>query len=163
MLSHPPSITLSFAVEEPTAIGSYALIAASHPVSVQKDLVDSQTIRPSNHVASPSYLRNSAPSNLKGLSKSRSEKAKLPQVHKNQSSLGLSLRLQDTFRNYVRHHIPNQISYPQTAVRHRPSRELRQLFANHEEATNRCDREEANSIFNKMRNLTELRQAYCQS
>ncbi len=115
MLTHGPTITLSFCVEEPTAceslhtqpmteaqrlkaIESYALIAASHPVSTQGVAVESETVR-----SSP----------------------------KNQSSLGLSLRLQDTFRNYLRLRDLNQISHPPHSERHRPSRELRQLFAKH--------------------------------
>ena len=128
MLTHGPAITLSFAVDAPTACGtihaqpplteeqrlkaieSYALIAASHPVSVKKLVADGETVRQADKVP-PS---------------------KVPQGHRNQSSLGLSLRLQDTFRNYVRLRIPNQISHPPRSERHRPSRELRMMFASHE-------------------------------
>ena len=82
MLSHDPSISLSFAIEEPTACGSlhtqpplteaqrlkaiesYALIAASHPVSVKRLVDESETVRPSHKGTSPLCLRNSASSNL---------------------------------------------------------------------------------------------------
>ncbi len=129
MLTHGPAITLSFAIDAPTACGtihaqpplteeqrlnaieSYALIAASHPVSVKKLVDDSETVRPSNKVPH----------------------SKFPQGHKNQSSLGLSLRLQDTFRNYLRLRVPNQLSHPPRTERHRPSRELRQMFASHDQ------------------------------
>ncbi len=134
MLTHGPAITLSFAVDAPTACGtihaqpplteqqrlkaieSYALIAASHPVSVKKLVDHSEAIR--------------------------AETPKVPQVHKNQSSLGLSLRLQDTFRNYVRLRVPNQLSHAPRSERHRPSRELRQMFARHDQAHSRLKEEQ---------------------
>ncbi len=140
MLTHSPAITLSFAVDAPTACGtihaqpplteeqrlkaieSYALIAASHPVSVKKLVDESETVRPSNKLQS-----NKPPS------------PKVPQGHRNQSSLGLSLRLQDTFRNYVRLRVPNQISHPPRSERHRPSRELRMMFASHDKSTQHRD------------------------
>ncbi len=183
MLTHGPSISLSFAIEEPTACGSlhtlpplteaqrlkaiesYALIAASHPVSVKKLVAEPETIRPSHNVPSPVYLRNSAPANLTRLSKSaRSVKSKVRQVRKNQSSFGLSLRLQGTFRNYLRLRVPNQIDHPPNLERLRPSRELRQMFANHDQANSKKkETDEVNTIFNRMRNLVEPSKMYCRS
>lgn len=165
MLSHGPSISLSFAIEEPTACGSihaqpplteaqrlkaiesYALIAASHPVSVKKLVDESETARPSQKRPIPLHLRKSATS-----------ETSVPPPGRKNLSLRVSLRVQDTFRNYMRLRVPNQIHHPPNSERHRPSQELRQMFANHEQ-----DSEEVNTIFNRMRNLVEPRQIYCQS
>lgn len=126
MLTYGPQIMLSFAVDESTSCGSphyesqpqlseaqrlkaiesYALIAASHAVSVQPV---------TNECETTCHGRN----------------APTPQSRRNQSSLGLSMRLQDTFRNYLRMRVPNQISFVPPAERHRPSQELRQMFTDH--------------------------------
>lgn len=133
MFSYAPSITLSFAVEETqsnqqcsiqqqapnpltkeqrlNAIESYALIAASHSVSNRPQTVECDTLRTVNNFAAP---------------------------HTQNSSLGLSLRLQDTFRNYLRMRvsgaqIPNQ-NHNQKA---KSTSELRQLFAAHDESSQR--------------------------
>lgn len=60
---------------------------------------------------------------------------------KNQSSLGLSMHLHDTFRNYLRLRIPCQISHPPRLERNVPSRELRQMFARHDQAHSRLKEE----------------------
>lgn len=134
MLTYGPQIMLSFAVDEPSSCGSlspqsqpqlteaqklkaiesYALIAASHAVSVQKTMTECL------------YARKSAPSNYK--QQSQSQKPESPQHQNPNSSLGLSMRLQDTFRNYLRMRMPNQINLPPQTERHRPSQELRQMF-----------------------------------
>ena len=153
MLPQAPPITLSFAIEEPTSCGtlqskshltdaqrlkaieSYALIAASHAVSTQK----SRQVReeqPTTRNSHP-YLRISAPSNLNRLGSTqmeKPEKPQMPQSHKNQSSLRLSLRLQDTFRQYLRLRVPTQPDHAIDKERHRPSRELRRLFTIHDSA-----------------------------
>ncbi len=151
MLTHSPQITLSFAVDEPNscasmqsqsppqlteaqrlkAIESYALIAASYAVSTLKSSDVYETRRDTHQVPSPVYLRNSAPSNLKRLSQVVKPADQIQQNAKNFSSLGLSLRLQDTFRNYLRMRVPNQLNHLARAERHRPSRELRQMFTDH--------------------------------
>ena len=151
MLPQAPPITFSFATEESTlcgslptttpltdaqrlkAIESYPLISASHAVSTKRTRQDGEmptTRNKPSHV----YMRNSAPSNLSRLSSANSEKPQMPQGQKNTTSLRLALRLQDTFRHYLRLRVPNQINHPPHTERHRPSQELRRMFSIHDSA-----------------------------
>ena len=144
MLTHGPQIMLSFAVDEPDACGSlqyqqqaqlteaqrlkaiesYALIAASYAVSVQKASSEREHDRNLRHNSAPVHSD-------KRLGQSdRAENTK-QQNPNNHSSLGLSLRLQDTFRNYLRMRGPNQLKQASHSERHRPSRELRKMFTDH--------------------------------
>lgn len=151
MLTQGPQIMLSFAVDEPDACGSlqyqqhaqlteaqrlkaiesYALIAASYAVSVQKAMSDCDYNRNGHNATDPVHSRNTAPFTLNRLSQYDKAENTKQQNQNNHSSLGLSLRLQDTFRNYLRMRVPNQINHIQQAERHRPSRELRQMFTDH--------------------------------
>ncbi|MBA3856964.1 MAG: hypothetical protein C0507_08670 [Cyanobacteria bacterium PR.3.49] len=114
MPSHAPSITLSFAADDSVADGLKPVLPPFTEAQRLKAIESYALIAASHSVSSHNAIDNSN--------------------HRNLSSLGLSMRLQDTFRNYLRIDMPNQINHPASTVRHRPSRELRQLFATHEAA-----------------------------
>lgn len=115
MLSQAPSITLSFAVEDSVAGGCEQVLP---PITEAQRLkaIESYALIAASHAVSTHNTK------------------KDDSAHRNGSSLGLHMRLQDTFRNYLRIDMPNLINHPPRTGRHRPSQELRQLFATHEAA-----------------------------
>ena len=114
MSSHAPSITLSFAADETVAGGLKPVLPPFTDAQRLKAIESYALIAASHSVSSHNANDNSN--------------------HRNQSSMELTMRLQDTFRNYLRIDMPSQINHPASTVRHKPSRELRQLFATHEAA-----------------------------